>query len=763
MLWLNDSRLNDDDECFIMSRTTDRLSLTSSAITYHHTLNSPAKSISTNKDNTQCVVGGRYFIKVFNIEERRFVERHNLVGHKKLNYSITDVQWHPVEENIIASAAGNGAVIIWDLNKESKQDTLFQEHYRFVNRLCFHPVDPLLLSCSQDGHMHCFDVRARDLKMTFFSKNEYIRDVQFHPTDKHLFCAVSESGNVQLWDIRKHDSYASQFTAHIAPVFTLNWHPEERHWLSTGGRDDSIKIWDTSQPCTHPTHTIHTISAVHKIKWRPGHKYYIASCALVLDNNINIWDIRRPYVPYATFLEHTKAATGIIWQKENIILSCSEDLTIYHHAMEDADRPIANAPQVALGIAPNGLIGHAFPSSIAKPPQKNGLGSRLGSTVPQTSKQSSRKVEFKPETSTLNLHDGKDWLDECWIEKLAKNYKFYGKPFGELCEHNSTVASELNLAEKAQTWLILKQLYSSSNISQQNSLHMPLPSPMSSTSKHLLSNDRFLKKIESPESFRDFAGMDSSGSDDDSGLAHTGVLKPNHNEMAELDAVFGEDDYNNHFFPTEMGQDDEDFDRLPNEAFPLRQSFGEKNFLQGGDMTLEDTNENVKLPTFEVPMWEYKDIVKDMLYHYAEQGDLQMSVTVLLTLQDIGREMVELEVQKEWFLGYLEILSHLHLFNIATEIINHAPEQVNQENKGSTTVYMMCDHCMKKIEHGQPGWFCKHCNRICQVCSVCHIPVKGLYVWCQGCAHGGHLEHLKEWFEKREYCPTGCGHKCEFS
>jgi len=261
--------------------------------------------------------------------------------------------------------------------------------------------------------------------------------------------------------------------------------------------------------------------------------------------------------------------------------------------------------------------------------------------------------------------------------------------------------------------------------------------------------------------------MDSSGSDDDCGLAHTGIIKPNHNEMAlvgpELDAVFGDDDYNNHFFPTEMGPEDEDFERLPSEAFPLRHSFGEKGIFPPEHITLEETNDNIKLPTFEVPMWEYKDLVKDMLYYYAEQGDLQMSVTVLLTLQDIGREMIEPEVQKEWFLGYLEILSHLHLFNIATEITNHAPEQVSQENKGSTTVYMLCDHCLKKIEHGQPGWFCKHCNRICQVCSVCHIPVKGLYVWCQGCAHGGHLQHFKEWFEKREYCPTGCGHKCEYS
>ena len=39
----------------------------------------------------------------------------------------------------------------------------------------------------------------------------------------------------------------------------------------------------------------------------------------------------------------------------------------------------------------------------------------------------------------------------------------------------------------------------------------------------------------------------------------------------------------------------------------------------------------------------------------------------------------------------------------------------------------------------------------------------GVYVYCPGCGHGGHLEHALEWFggtqgrPVRELCPTGCG------
>ena len=43
-------------------------------------------------------------------------------------------------------------------------------------------------------------------------------------------------------------------------------------------------------------------------------------------------------------------------------------------------------------------------------------------------------------------------------------------------------------------------------------------------------------------------------------------------------------------------------------------------------------------------------------------------------------------------------------------------------------------------------------------------PVRGIYVWCPGCSHGGHVDHMREWFLNRRnaVCPTGCGHVCHF-
>lgn len=55
------------------------------------------------------------------------------------------------------------------------------------------------------------------------------------------------------------------------------------------------------------------------------------------------------------------------------------------------------------------------------------------------------------------------------------------------------------------------------------------------------------------------------------------------------------------------------------------------------------------------------------------------------------------------------------------------------------------------------------CHQCASVCAVCHHVVKGLFVWCQGCNHGGHLEHIRNWLKSSAHCPAGCGHLCEYT
>lgn len=217
----------------------------------------------------------------------------------------------------MATAATNGHVCVWNLTKTGKamQEQDYQEHKRTVNKVNFHSSEPnRLISGSQDGTMRYFDIRIKNAVAIFYSNTESVRDVQFNPHNPFTFAAVSENGSVQLWDVRRPDKCQQQYTAHSGPIFACDWHPESI-WLATASRDKTIKVWDLT---TKPTleHTIHTIASIGHVKWRPQRKYHIASCALVVDCSINIWDVRRPYIPFAAFNEHKDIPSGVAWKED---------------------------------------------------------------------------------------------------------------------------------------------------------------------------------------------------------------------------------------------------------------------------------------------------------------------------------------------------------------------------------------------------------------------------------------------------------------
>lgn len=72
--------------------------------------------------------------------------------------------------NVLATATTGGAVVTWNLNRSSrnKQEHVFNDHRRTVNKVTFHSVESnLLMSGSQDGTIKCFDLRLKEALKTY--------------------------------------------------------------------------------------------------------------------------------------------------------------------------------------------------------------------------------------------------------------------------------------------------------------------------------------------------------------------------------------------------------------------------------------------------------------------------------------------------------------------------------------------------------------------------------------------------------------------
>ncbi|XP_068157642.1 GATOR2 complex protein WDR24 [Drosophila tropicalis] len=743
-----------------------------------------ANALALNKDNTQIAVAGRSLLKVYSIDNYGFTESCNMRGGKNqnLSYSSNDVSWSTLDSNLLATAATNGVVSVWDLSKFGRQKQLlvYNEHERTAHTVTFHSSEPnILISGSQDGTIKCFDIRSDKSVNTYFSNSESVRDVKFSPHTQNIFSAVSENGTVQLWDMRKWDKCMVQFTAHSGPIYTCDWHPT-RNWLATGSRDKQIKVWNMDgRPGLE--YTIHTIAVVGRVKWRPERTYHIASCALVVDYSIHVWDIRRPFIPFASFNDHTNVTTGIAWQGDShCLLSTSKDSTIYKHAFKDATRPAlkANAQGASLGrhgdisfaqkikeyaVKTSGLTNTKTTSFKSR--SKTPVAGSMQFHLDHSKMYKFRLKDIEPHSQALSEHES--------FIGCAQDLLISGKKLADLCDHNADVCRRYGKHNATTLWNFIKLFYGTNHFeppfehrasfSTNSRRATQVQSDWTMPQRGEMGQDLNGNNQEAPHEI----GADSSVDNDDEHehpptssviLSETQILSEITFDNFEL--------LRNGFIyvgPTSDVTKALAFPALHHDVQAARAQVDLKaNEHEKSPPPHVPTV--LKVPHVPIPMWEPHKFVADALMLQNDVGDVQTALTVIIALGE-ARKLLPLEeaLVEHWFHAYVDQLHRYELWNEAGEVINRSwLRSVRQLNQQSTTMHTNCGKCSRPLA-GHVGWLCDKCKSMQSAkCCVCGLIVRGIYAWCQGCSHGGHIEHLQKYFAQHSKCPT-CGHLCAYS
>lgn len=358
-------------------------------------------------------------LKVYSIDADGFSEVCNMRGGKNqnLSYSSNDVAWSVLDSNLLATAATNGVVSVWDLSKFGRQKQLYvySEHERTAHTVTFHATEPnLLISGSQDGTIKCFDLRVDKAVFTYCSNSESVRDVKFSPQYPNTFAAVSESGTIQLWDLKRWVSFRliSGFLSHAKflpdPINASfnSPHIRDRYTRATGIRHNlgwqlgaetnrlrfpvcrvcvcrhakpeyslfytDLEYGTKTDSGVHHTHdsrgwtnSMATRQNVSHRQLCPCRRQFVSFYFLFAwmnaelchyPNRIYVWDIRRPYIPYVAFNKHTNVTTGIAWKGNDphILYSSSKDSTVHKHSFRDAIRPNDRANPQSTSISHTG-------------------------------------------------------------------------------------------------------------------------------------------------------------------------------------------------------------------------------------------------------------------------------------------------------------------------------------------------------------------------------------------------------------------------
>ncbi|KAI8054842.1 WD40-repeat-containing domain protein [Thamnidium elegans] len=640
-------------------------------------------ALSLSPEGNSVVVAGREILKILSINKTEITETLNLRAgsHFNLNYSSNDVKWgNNATKQKVATAATNGAIILWDLNKIGrKAERVITEHTRAVNRICFQPDNGnILLSASQDGTMKCWDFRdpKNGARYRFEGKSESVRDVQFNPVSMYEFAAAFETGTIQKWDMRNPKAlYDRKVSAHNGPCLTVDWHPNGK-LVASGGRDKTIKVWDMTADSRRPLYTIRTMASVSRIQWRPGFENEIASCALLTDSRIHIWDIRRPHIAKYTFDEHDTTPTGFMWRNSSELLSVSKDKWFIRQNIAGAYRPFDLLKRNGMGWNVQGDIVFSIDKSSRNLFVDENLITKPINGSPKNWKRLGTKtaseedvIQYVPPQTCGIVH--MPLFDFEAFSVFADNYIISSENVAVACDINGELAWKMGRYRTAQTWKIIAMFYSDE----------PVEADVEESIQESFSFD-----------------MDRSTTDDDDEEDDRSSFKV-HEEILE-----------------DISQSSEgDIDSL--------------NTGTSSHVHTMTSSFNLRLP------WKHESV-----------GDVQMCVTLYLVLEkylNIDNERIE-----DWFTAYIDLLHRFKLWSTATAIIKACKVQNVRER----------NELVNGTSSG--SWACDKCHKLLNSCTICHQTVRGLYVWCQGCNHGGHLSHMRDWFADEQQCATGCGHAC---
>lgn len=167
-----------------------------------------------------------------------------LHGHTK---KVISVDWHPVANNILATASADHTVKVWDVEKQV--DVATREHGDFVTHLAWNTNGGLMGTTCKDKTNRVFDIRTAET-VAEFKGCPGTKKSTFHFIDNHelyLSCGFSKTAQRQykIWDPRKLDkALATKDLGGGSGVMSVHYDPDNSILYIGGKGDSSIKYFE---------------------------------------------------------------------------------------------------------------------------------------------------------------------------------------------------------------------------------------------------------------------------------------------------------------------------------------------------------------------------------------------------------------------------------------------------------------------------------------------------------------------------------------
>lgn len=155
--------------------------------------------------------------------------------------TITCVSFNQTETSILASAATDRSIVLYDLRTSS---ALAKTVLNFAsNSIAWNPMEAFNFAVANEDHnVYIFDMRNMSRALNVLKDHvAAVLDVEFSPTGEELVTA-SYDRTIRLWSRASGHSRDIYHTKRMQRVFSCKWTPDNKYILS-GSDDGNIRLW----------------------------------------------------------------------------------------------------------------------------------------------------------------------------------------------------------------------------------------------------------------------------------------------------------------------------------------------------------------------------------------------------------------------------------------------------------------------------------------------------------------------------------------
>ncbi|ORX34388.1 hypothetical protein BD324DRAFT_683340 [Kockovaella imperatae] len=236
-------------------------------------VNQPVGSLSISPSNRDVCLASRkglYILDLANLNNApRFIPQGG-------TWQIADCQWspHPVTSNLILSTSSQ-KLLVWDLAAPKSLHSSIDAHARAITDIQWHALNPnLMATISMDSGIRGWDLRTGDKPfMRMAAWGQAGTQVKWNRQHEYIL-ATANGKQAIIWDTRKGSVPLVSVQAHDSKIYGLDWDRQYRDKFVTCSLDKSIKFWTIPElatsrsaladfysipnPPASPTHTITT-------------------------------------------------------------------------------------------------------------------------------------------------------------------------------------------------------------------------------------------------------------------------------------------------------------------------------------------------------------------------------------------------------------------------------------------------------------------------------------------------------------------------